>query len=235
MLHYDVHAAQKAGHDALTVVLLHGRGADETDLAGLRRALPAHWTLVLPRAPFAGAQWGYGGGYAWYRYLGEDRPEPDSFSESLAALAELLETLPGRTGSSPERTLLGGFSQGGTLSLGYTVAANGNGLAPRGDANENPPAALPGASAVQKPRLIANLSGFLPVHPTVQLSETAVKGTRFFWAHGRLDPAIPFGMAMKGRAALRSAGADLTTVDEPGGHWIEPDALAALVDWAGSG
>jgi predicted esterase len=63
-------------------------------------------------------------------------------------------------------------------------------------------------------------------------TETA-SGKRFFWAHGRMDPAIPFAMATQGRADLAAAGADLTTFDEPGGHWIEPDAIQKLIEWVG--
>lgn len=231
MLHYDRYDGTAKAHGAaLTAVLLHGRGADENDLTGLRRALPSNWTLIFPRAPFSGAQWGYGGGYAWYQYLGSNRPEPGSYSTSLSAVGELLDTLPDATGNPIEQTLLGGFSQGGTLSLGYAIASRAGALP-----GSPPEAGTTGESSAATrtvPRRIANLSGFLPDHPAVRVSPGSVEGTRFFWAHGRMDPAIPYAMATEGRSALRNAGADLTTFDEPGGHWIEPDVVDALVSWA---
>lgn len=231
MLHYDrFDGSTHARGAALTAVLLHGRGADENDLAGLKQALPSNWTLVFPRAPFSGAQWGYGGGYAWYQYLGSNRPEPESYSTSLSAIAELLDALPDATGNSIQQTLLGGFSQGGTLSLGYAIASSNGALL--GSSREAGEAGKPADATRTAPRRIVNLSGFLPDHPAVRVSTRAVEGTRFFWAHGRMDPAIPFAMATEGRSALRNAGADLTTFDEPGGHWIEPDVMEALVNWA---
>jgi predicted esterase len=78
------------------------------------------------------------------------------------------------------------------------------------------------------------MSGFLPDHPLVHADARSVADTRFYWAHGRADPAIPFAMAVEGRASLRRAGADLVTVDEPGGHWIERSTVDALVAWASS-
>ncbi|MGH7501762.1 MAG: alpha/beta hydrolase [Longimicrobiales bacterium] len=222
MLHYVRFpgAAKATGEDDRTVVLLHGRGADETDLSGLRPLLPANWTILLPRGPFAGSEWGYGGGWAWYRYLGGDRPEPDSFARSLVEVAELLAALPALTGAAANQVVLGGFSQGGTVSLGYALAANGAGLPPQAGAFQTP-----------RPASIANLSGFLPSHPRVRVDANTVAGQRFFWAHGRMDPAIPFAMATAGRGALRDAGANLFTVDEPGGHWIEHTSIEALIKW----
>ncbi len=76
------------------IVLLHGRGSDERDLMGARSGLPPDAIVVTPRAPHAGTQWGYGGGWAWYRFLGGTAPEPQSFATSQLALTEFLEQLP---------------------------------------------------------------------------------------------------------------------------------------------
>ncbi|NIQ58758.1 MAG: hypothetical protein GWN71_36930, partial [Gammaproteobacteria bacterium] len=60
------------------LVLLHGRGADERDLSGLRAHLPPGLGLVLPRAPFPGAPWGYGPGWACYRFLPDAGGVPET-------------------------------------------------------------------------------------------------------------------------------------------------------------
>ena len=75
------------------------------------------------------------------------------------------------------------------------------------------------------------MSGFLADHPSVAATPETVAGTRFFWGHGLTDPMIPHATGEQGRAALRAAGADLTTGDYPIGHWIEPGELAEASNW----
>ena len=75
-LHALVHRGPAGGP---LVVLLHGRGSHEGDLFPLGRMLHPDATVVAPRAPFAGAPWGYGPGWAWYRFIGGTTPEPESF------------------------------------------------------------------------------------------------------------------------------------------------------------
>src|SRR3954470_2752253 len=89
------------------LVLLHGRGADERDLFPLLDVLdPERRFLgVTPRAPLSlppgGAHW-----YAFYR-MGE--PDPETFGVAFPQLVEWLDGF----GFAPERTIIGGFSQGG--------------------------------------------------------------------------------------------------------------------------
>lgn len=197
----EVVAAEDSGADAV-VVLLHGRGADRLDMRGLAQELPRSWAYVLPNAPFQAAPWGYGPGYAWYRFLGGDRPDEASFEASLAALDELIAALPDRLGVPPQRLVLGGFSQGGTLSLGYALARPGR------------------VSGV------LNLSGFLPAHPAVSVTGENARGLPVFWGHGTQDPSIPFALAVAGRDRLRGAGTALSAHDYPIGHWIAPEEVA---------
>lgn len=210
-LEHELYVPSGAADGVPVLVLLHGRGADRTDLFGLRRALPPTWAIVAPDAPFPGAPWGYGPGRAWYQYLGRNRPEPESFLRSLAAIDELLAALPQILGHEPGPIALGGFSQGGTVSLGYALTR-------------------PGAVAH-----IINFSGFLADHPDVHATSETVDRTRFFWGHGTDDPAIPFPLAVEGRAQLREAGADLTTHDYPIGHWIDAQELEAMAAWLTDG
>jgi phospholipase/carboxylesterase len=189
------------------LVLMHGRGADASDLAGLRPWLPDTVSLVLPRAPFQAAQWGYGQGRAWYRYAGEDRPEPASFRAAQAALDDLIADLPGRLGYQPGPVLIGGFSQGGTMSMGRALRGPGD---------------VAGA---------INFSGFVPDHPDVPINAESASGTPFFWGHGTDDPAIPFWLARRGRQALLDAGAELEARDYPIGHSISPDELRDAMAW----
>lgn len=189
------------------IVLLHGRGSDMQDLMRLRPVLPAGAIVVTPQAPFPAAPWGYGEGWAWYRFLGGATPEPASFEEGQQRLAAYLQALPAHLPVRPGKLILGGFSQGGTSALAYTLRN-------------------PGQVAG-----VLNFSGFLADHPSVRATPETVAQTRFFWGHGRLDPAIPFPLAEQGRAALRAAGAALEIYDAPIGHGIDPAEVRAAMRW----
>ncbi|MFP4622577.1 MAG: alpha/beta hydrolase [Gemmatimonadota bacterium] len=207
MLETNVFEPAGAGDGTPVIVLLHGRGTDADDLVPLRPGLPADAALVLPRAPHPGAPWGYGPGWAWYRYEGGDRPEPESFRASQAALDALMAGLPGLLGREPGPVALGGFSQGGTMSLGWAL--------------RNPGAAT----------AVVVFSGFLPDHPDVVPSAETLRRTRFWWGHGTLDPAVPHELAIGGRRALAVAGASLEVRDYPIGHGIVPEELADATAW----
>ncbi|MDW8270600.1 MAG: alpha/beta hydrolase-fold protein [Anaerolineae bacterium] len=205
MLSYRLVLPDPPTAGAPVLVLLHGRGADETDMLGLARFWPD--TLVVAvRAPYPATAWGYGPGFAWYRYLGGTRPDPEHFSHSLAALDAFLTALPTLLPVSPGPLFLGGFSQGGTVSLGYALAYPG------------------------RVHTVLNLSGFLAEHPAVQVTPETVATTRFYWPHGTLDPAVPLAVAQEGRRRLREAGAHLLAPDYEMGHAIIP---AELNDIAG--
>ena len=204
-------AADEAEDGAPLLILLHGRGADRRDLLGLGPHLPSPFVLVTPQAPFPGASWGYGPGWAWYRYVTEDRVEGGTLKTSLTKLGEFLETLPGLLPFRPGPMTLGGFSQGGTMSFAFALRNPGR-----------------VAQAV-------NLSGFLVDDPGVEVSKETVAATRFFWGHGERDPAIPFTLAVLGREKLEEMGARLTTFDHPGGHQITQEELRALTDWLEEG
>ena len=207
MLDYDVHVPNNAAEGAPVIVLLHGRGSHKGDLMGLQPGLPPEAIVVTPQAPFSGAAWGYGGGWAWYRYLGGTTPEPETFLAGQAELETFLHALPELLPVKPGPIVLGGFSQGATSSLAYALRHPGE---------------LDG---------VLVFSGFLANHPSVAATPETVASTRFFWAHGTQDPMIPFSDGIDGRAALAAAGADLTTTDYPIGHWIEPSELAAATGW----
>ena len=207
MLLYEEVVPPEARDGAPLVVLLHGRGADRYDLLNLAPHLAPGAVVVTPEAPHSGTPWGYGPGWAWYRFLGGNLPEPQSFEQSQQALAEFLAEIPSKLPVRTGPVLLGGFSQGGTMSVGYALRN---------------PGTVP---------LALCMSGFLADHPTVRATPESVRGTRFFWGHGTMDPSIPFEMGEEGRAALRAAGAELETGDYPMGHGISPDEARDVREW----
>jgi phospholipase/carboxylesterase len=207
MLRYDQYIPADVRDGAPLFVLLHGRGSHKGDLMDLQPHLLPEAMVVSPEAPFPGAPWGYGPGWAWYQFLGRDRPEPESFEVSQQQLHKFLTELPSQLPVKPGPLILGGFSQGGTMSLAYALRY---------------PGTVP---------FVVNFSGFLADHPSVQATAERVKGTRLFWGHGTADPSIPFALATLGRTLLQQAGADLTARDYPMGHGIDQTELHDVVTW----
>lgn len=205
MLDYEVVEARAAAGEPRVLVLLHGRGADADDMLSLAQSVRPDLVVVAPHAPHPAAEWGYGPGRAWYRYIAEDRPDAGSFMASQAALGALLDALPAELDVAPHRIGLGGFSQGGTMSLGHAL------LHP------------------QRPHPVLVFSGFLPDVPAMEGADRP--GGPVFWGHGTHDPAIPHALAVRGRDRLREAGAELEARDYRIGHWIAPDELEDAMVW----
>lgn len=221
-LRHELRVPDGAGDGTPVAVLLHGRGSDRHDLPGLATHLPAGTALVAPEAPHPGGPWGYGTGWAWYRYLADDRVVPETLGTSLDALDAFLAALPDVLGFEPGPLVLGGFSQGGTTSLAYALTRPG-----RVD------------GVVVLSGFLADAPGVLDVladrppsaEPSARDDASALPDTPVFWGHGTADPAIPHALGERGRVRLRDLGVDLTTWNGPIGHQISGDELRALRGW----
>ena len=177
------------------------------DLQGLAQLLSPGASLITPQAPHPGGPWGYGPGWAWYRYLGEDVAESKSLEASLGSLEAFLRALPDILGFQPGPLVLGGFSQGGTTSLAYALTH---------------PGAVDG---------VVNLSGFLVNEESLASRPEELGETPLFWAHGTQDPAVPHFLAVRGRKRIREAGRRMEARDYPMGHWVSPEEMQDLEAW----
>ena len=196
-----------AGEAQGLLVLHHGRGADENDLLGLADILdPARRLhVVTPRGPLQIEGWP---GRHWYVVPRVGFPDPATFRASFEQLAEFHDALWERTGISPARTILGGFSMGTVMS--YALALSGERSAPAG---------------------ILAFSGFVP---TVEGWEPAFQTRlqmRAFIAHGRRDPVIEVSFARAARELLQSAGLEVSYHESDVAHQIDPAALGAAAGW----
>ena len=196
-----------AGEAQGLLVLNHGRGADELDLLGLADVLdPAQRLLVVtPRAPLSlpGMP-----GYHWYAVPRVGHPDPAGFAASVAELGALHDALWERTGLGPDRTILGGFSQGTVMS--YALSLDGDRPAPAG---------------------ILALSGFIPTVVGWEPSLADRAALRVFIAHGRRDPLIGVEFAREARELLTSAGLEVDYHESDGAHQIDAAEAHAASGW----
>jgi phospholipase/carboxylesterase len=195
------------GDPAGLLVLHHGRGADEQDLLGLADVLDPERRLhvVTPRAPLQLPGWP---GHHWYVVPRVGHPDPDTFHAAYRALAQLHDELWERTGTTPARTVLGGFSMGSVMS--YALGLGPDRPAPAG--------------------LLA-FSGFVPTVDGWQPSLADRTATRAFVAHGRHDPIMDVGFARRAKALLEAGGLPLEYHESDAAHHIDPAHVPPAVEW----
>jgi phospholipase/carboxylesterase len=103
---WSTDSADRDGRPLL--VMMHGRGSDETDLFGLAPELPAEFVLASVRAPLA-----EGPGWSWWQTGGKHGdPDAEWVDVSAAAVTRWLDALP----FTPSRVGALGFSQGGAMA-----------------------------------------------------------------------------------------------------------------------
>ncbi len=98
--------------DAPLVLLLHGRGSNETDIIALADHLPSGPAYAAVRAPIS-----EGGGYAWFANRGIGRPVAASLAETMAWFRAWLD----QTASADRPVLLVGFSGGAAFAGGLIL------------------------------------------------------------------------------------------------------------------
>ena len=195
-------AAQESLHP--TVILLHGRGADEDDLAGLSSFLDPRMLLLSVRAPYPFVQ---SGGYTWYEMESDGTPEPVMFRESFGRLTAFVEDALHGYPVDPHRLFLLGFSMGTmmALSLALTTPRHFRGV-------------------------IAN-SGYVPQKTGLDLKWNELSGTSFFIAHGAHDPVIPVALGRRTRDLFQKSNATWVYREYPMGHEISSESLLDASSW----
>ncbi len=188
------------------LVLFHGRGADERDLFPLLDLLdPKRRMLgVTPRGPLHLPP----GGAHWYAVKEIGHPDPETFTETFALASSWLDGVAGQAGVPPERTVLGGFSQGAVMTY-----------------------ALGLGTGRSRPAGLVALSGFMPTVPGFEL-DLAEALPRVAIGHGALDPVIGIEWGRDARARLEAAGAEVTYRETPHmAHSIDPTFLRERPAW----
>ena len=179
------------------VVLLHGWGANARDLASLAPYLNfPQVKFIFPNAPhphpFSTE------GRMWY-----DLETQEHLAETRLELKQWIQDLPKQLNLPTQNIILGGFSQGGAMTLDVGHDLNLAGL--------------------------LCLSGYL--HPQIQFSPQQAKPILII--HGTQDPVVPIQAAQMIQAQLRQQQWQPEVHELQMAHEITPQALDLIRDFLG--
>jgi phospholipase/carboxylesterase len=183
------------------LLLLHGVGSNEANMASLAASLPAGIEILLLRGPLQiGPQ-----GFAWYQ-VNFTSNGPSFNQEQAEASRQLLlrfiEALP------PLPTVIAGFSQGGIMSSSVGVTEP----------------ELVAGFALLSGRMLRE------IEPRIA-SQDRLKTVSAFIAHGRYDNVLPIDWAREADAWLERVGVAHQTHFYDMGHEVVPEELADFSQW----
>ncbi len=205
-LFYRVRVPQ-SGQPKGCVVLLHGVGGNETNLAGMAEALARDALVLLPRGPLTLGP----GQFGWFRVAftatGPVIQEAQADS-SRRVVARFIEQLQASHGIAPAKTVIAGFSQGGIISASV---------------------------ALSEPEKVAGfgiLSGrILPELKPQLAGGERLRNLRAFVGHGLQDNTLPVSWAERSDQWLGELGVAHETRLYPGGHAISAPMQVDFVEW----
>ena len=190
------------------LVLMHGVGSNAQDLFGLAAYVPEDYHVLSLQAPFAMG----GDAYAWFMFSvhADGSRTIDSAQEqhSRAVVAQTIRLASEQLGVPAERVIVGGFSQGGIMSLSLLLTQ---------------PALLK-AICVWHSRLLPEV---LPL----QVPAEELAGRAVWLSHGTQDQVIPLTSAHLTRARLEALPVQLRYQEYPCAHTIHPDELRECMAW----
>lgn len=188
------------------LVLVHGLGSNERDLAGLASRLDPRFVVHSLRAPIPMGRDAYG----WFKVTFTPDGIIHDVEGATAARATLVGELRALKASGtvdPERVFVLGFSQGAILGL---------------------------ATALTEPGLVSGVVAVAGrTLPEVQRAAAgkALTGTAVLLVHGRDDQKLPFALGEKSRDIVQASGLPLTWRPHDGGHTITPAMLQDIDAW----
>ncbi|AVY94595.1 MULTISPECIES: alpha/beta hydrolase [Microvirgula] len=206
-LHYRLREQGRPGPVSARLLLLHGVGGNETNLAMLAAAIDPRVQVVLVRAPLAlGPEQ-----FAWFQVrFGAGGPviDPVQAERSRQQLLTLVRGLQTQDGGTPARTVVAGFSQGGILSASVGLSA---------------PLDVAGF-AVLSGRILPELEPYLA-------PRTELAGSNGFIAHGRFDDKLPVAWAERADQWLDALGVPHRTQLYPIGHELSLTVVDDFKHW----
>ncbi len=203
-----LHRPAASDDEPWLLVLMHGVGSNEQDLFGLAPAVPPQFHVLSLRAPNTLGR----GSYAWFEFGikpgGERVINEVQEAQARAQVGQVVHAASTQLGIPASRVVVGGFSQGGIMSLTLLLTQ------PR----------LLHAALVWHSRLLPQAL------PMVALPD-AFEGKQLWVSHGVQDPVIPLASAHGIRDFVAKLPLAMTYREYPGVHEIRPQELQASMAW----
>ncbi|MBL8103280.1 MAG: alpha/beta fold hydrolase [Anaerolineales bacterium] len=186
-----------------TILALHGRGSNESDLIGLADYLPKSFLWISPRGTF-----GLGlDSYEWFQITQIGKPDSTRLANALDTMDkfidEIIETYP----VDKAKLYLLGFSQGSIISMSYAL------------------------TKPQRVAGVVAQSGYIPHESGLKIDEAGTKHKPFILTHGIQDPMLPVDWARRSRDTLQKLGTNLEYHEFNMGHNISAESIAVINTW----
>lgn len=187
------------------LLLVHGKGADEHDLAPLVPVLDpeSRFLAVLPRGPLP-----FLGGWQWYDTDGIPRGGPELVA-SVEALDDLVDSCCTEYGFDRSEAIVAGFSQGCALTLTLGLRRS-----------DRP-----------RPAGLLAMSGFLPEREGLAYDFAGAPPVLI--QHGVFDPLISVDHGRKAAARLAAEDVPVVYREYPMGHEVAEESLHDIRFWLG--
>ena len=200
--------AQQGTDQPWLLVLMHGVGSNADDLFGLADYVPANFHVLSLQAPNPmGPQ-----AYAWFMFSvnpdGTRRIDVAQEAASRTLVAQTVAAASAQLGVPAQRVIVGGFSQGGIMSLSLLLT---------------------------QPHLLAGVcvwhSRLLPEALAQQVAAVQLQGRGAWVSHGTVDNVIPLASAHAIRTHLQALPVALRYEEYPCAHTIHPQELRDSMQW----
>ncbi|EIL94464.1 MULTISPECIES: alpha/beta hydrolase [Rhodanobacter] len=189
------------------LVLLHGVGGNESNLAALGAEVDSHTLVVLPRGPITLGPMAFG----WFRVAFSSNGPQIVASEADASrriLIDFIGQLQQAHGIDAAHTVVAGFSQGGILSASVAL------------------------TAPERVAAFAVLAGrILPELEPLLASADRLFALRGYIAHGTHDDKLPVSWAQRSDDWLTRLGVAHETKLHPTGHELDASMRADFLAW----
>lgn len=186
-----------------TILALHGRGSNESDLIGLADYLPKNFLWISPRGPFdLGPD-----SYEWFQITQIGKPEPTRLANALNTIDKFIDEIIANYPVDKNKLYLLGFSQGSIVSMSYAL------------------------TSPQRVAGVVAQSGYIPHESGLQIDEAGVKGKPFILTHGIQDPMLPVEWARRSRDTLQKLETDLEYHEFNMAHNVTAESLAVINPW----
>lgn len=189
------------------VILLHGVGSNESNMAELARGMDANTLVILPRGPLTIGP----GQFAWFRVaFGANGPSinAEEAEHSRQTLIHFVQQMQLKYGVAPANTVIAGFSQGGIMSASVALST---------------PESVAGFGLLSG-RILPELEPHLA-------SSERLTTLKAFVSHGEQDPVLPVAWAHRSDALLTQLGVAHDYHLYPMDHGISEGMHADFLTW----